>query len=96
MLPFLSLEPPPAKYGLYIFPPLHEGGWWLMAGFFLTASILLWWVRMYRRAIAIGMGTHVRLGLRLGDLALSRARLHPADPDGQLVARRCRSGSSRT
>ena len=59
MLPFLSLEPPPAKYGLYIFPPLREGGWWLMAGFFLTASILLWWVRMYRRAIQIGMGTHV-------------------------------------
>jgi photosynthetic reaction center M subunit len=59
MLPFLALEPPPAKYGLSIFPPLHEGGWWLMAGFFFTASILLWWVRMYRRAIAIGMGTHV-------------------------------------
>ena len=59
MLPFLSLEPPSAKYGLTLFPPLHEGGWWLMAGFFLTASILLWWVRMYRRARAIGMGTHV-------------------------------------
>ena len=67
-----------------ILPPLNEGGWWLMAGFFLTASILLWWVRIYRRARALGMGTHVRLGLRLGDLALPRARLHPADPDGQL------------
>ena len=30
-----------------------------MAGFFLTTSILLWWVRMYRRARALGMGTHV-------------------------------------
>jgi photosynthetic reaction center M subunit len=30
-----------------------------MAGFFLTASLLLWWVRMYRRARALGMGTHV-------------------------------------
>ena len=30
-----------------------------MAGFFLTSSILLWWVRMYRRARALGMGTHV-------------------------------------
>ncbi len=59
MLPFLALEPPPSKYGLYIFPPLHEGGWWLMAGFFLTASILLWWLRMYRRALALGMGTHI-------------------------------------
>ena len=45
--------------GLQLFPPLNEGGWWLMAGFFLTASILLWWVRMYRRARALGMGTHV-------------------------------------
>jgi photosynthetic reaction center M subunit len=59
MLPFLSLDPPPAKYGLSILPPLHEGGWWLMAGFFLTVSVLLWWVRMYRRAIALGMGTHI-------------------------------------
>jgi photosynthetic reaction center M subunit len=58
LLPFLALEPPPAKYGLHI-PPLNEGGWWLMAGFFLTLAILLWWVRMYRRARANGLGTHV-------------------------------------
>jgi photosynthetic reaction center M subunit len=57
-LPWLALEPPAAKYGLSI-PPLNEGGWWLMAGFFLTTSILLWWVRTYRRARALGMGTHV-------------------------------------
>ena len=30
-----------------------------MAGFFLTSSVLLWWLRMYRRARALGMGTHV-------------------------------------
>ena len=30
-----------------------------MAGFFLTTSILLWWVRVYRRARQLGMGTHV-------------------------------------
>ncbi|MEL6061462.1 MULTISPECIES: photosynthetic reaction center subunit M [unclassified Methylobacterium] len=59
LLPFLSLDPPPAKYGLDPFPPLREGGWWLMAGFFLTAAILLWWVKMYRRARALGMGTHI-------------------------------------
>jgi hypothetical protein len=35
-------------------PPLNEGGWWLIAGFFLTASLLLWWARMYRRARALG------------------------------------------
>ncbi len=57
-LPWLALEPPPPEYGLGI-PPLNEGGWWLMAGFFLTTAILLWWVRMYRRARALGMGTHV-------------------------------------
>jgi len=55
---WLSLEPPPAEYGLSI-PPMNEGGWWLLAGFFLTLSILLWWVRMYRRAVQLGMGTHV-------------------------------------
>jgi photosynthetic reaction center M subunit len=30
-----------------------------MAGFFLTSSLILWWIRMYRRAKALGMGTHV-------------------------------------
>ena len=36
---WLSLNPPDAKYGLG-FPPLAEGGWFLMTGFFLTASVL--------------------------------------------------------
>jgi photosynthetic reaction center M subunit len=57
-LPWLALEPPGPEYGLSI-PPLAEGGWWLLAGFFLTTAILLWWVRMYRRARALGMGTHL-------------------------------------
>jgi photosynthetic reaction center M subunit len=57
-LPWLALEPPAPSYGLR-FPPLNEGGWWLVAGFFLTLSILLWWVRTYRRARSLGMGTHV-------------------------------------
>jgi photosynthetic reaction center M subunit len=56
-LPWLALEPPAPEYGLSI-PPMNEGGWWLLAGFFLTASILLWWVRTYRRALDLGMGTH--------------------------------------
>ncbi|MGQ0619260.1 MAG: photosynthetic reaction center subunit M [Panacagrimonas sp.] len=54
---WLALEPPPPSYGLSI-PPLNQGGWWLIAGFFLTASLLLWCLRMYRRAKAHGMGTH--------------------------------------
>jgi photosynthetic reaction center M subunit len=57
-LPWLALEPPPPQYGLHL-PPLRQGGWYLMAGFFLTTSILLWWVRTYRRARALGMGTHL-------------------------------------
>jgi photosynthetic reaction center M subunit len=56
---WLALEPPAAEYGLQILPPLAEGGWWLISGFFLTASILLWWARTYRRAKELGMGTHV-------------------------------------
>ena len=55
---WLALEPPPPDYGLRI-PPLAEGGWWLMAGFFLTVSMLLWWARTYVRARTLGMGTHV-------------------------------------
>jgi photosynthetic reaction center M subunit len=59
LLPWLALEPPGPQYGLRIIPPLAQGGWWLIAGFFWTASALLWWARLYRRARALGMGTHV-------------------------------------
>jgi photosynthetic reaction center M subunit len=55
---WLGLYPPPAKYGLAL-APLDEGGWWQIAGLFLTMSVLLWWVRTYRRARALGLGTHV-------------------------------------
>jgi len=57
-LPWLALEPPAPANGLHI-PRLQDGGWWLLAGLFLTSSVLLWWRRMYRRARALGMGTHV-------------------------------------
>jgi photosynthetic reaction center M subunit len=56
---WLTLDPPSAEYGFSPFVPLDEGGWYIWAGFFLTASILLWWVRTYRRAIQLGLGTHV-------------------------------------
>lgn len=55
---WLALEPPPPGNGLAL-PALNQGGWWLMAGGFLTASLLLWWARTYRRARQLGLGTHV-------------------------------------
>ena len=58
LLPWLALEPPPPSNGL-AFPDLAHGGWWLMTGIFLTSAILLWWLRTYRRAKELGLGTHV-------------------------------------
>ena len=58
-LPWLALSPPGPEYGLQILPPLAQGGWWLIAGFFLTVSVILWAVRTYVRAKALGLGTHV-------------------------------------
>jgi photosynthetic reaction center M subunit len=55
---WLALEPPPPEYGLS-WPPLNQGGWFLICGIFLSASVLLWWARMYRRATQLGLGTHV-------------------------------------
>jgi photosynthetic reaction center M subunit len=57
-LPWLALEPPPPAYGLGL-PPMNQGGWRLLAGFFLTLSIILWWVRIYRRCKAMGLGMHL-------------------------------------
>ena len=56
---WLALEPPAPKWGFSPFVPLAEGGWWILAGAFLTLSVLLWWARTYRRARQLGMGTHV-------------------------------------
>ncbi len=56
---WLALEPPAPKYGLTIMAPLSEGGWWQIAGFFLTSSVLLWWYRTYMLAVRRGMGTHI-------------------------------------
>lgn len=56
---WLALEPPPAKYGLSLVPPLSEGGWYIISSVFLLAAVLLWWARIYVRARALGLGTHV-------------------------------------
>lgn len=57
-LPWLALEPPPPGNGLNI-PPLRQGGWYLLAGLCLTLSVILWWIRTYRRARALKLGTHL-------------------------------------
>ena len=57
-LPWLALEPPKPEYGLR-FPPMTEGGWWLLSGALLTVSMLLWWACTYTRARQLGLGTHV-------------------------------------
>ena len=55
---WFSLDPPSAEWGLR-FPPLAEGGYFLIASFFLLVSVLSWWVRSYMRAQALGLGKHV-------------------------------------
>jgi photosynthetic reaction center M subunit len=55
---WFSLDPPAPEYGLR-FPPLAEGGYWLIASFFLLVNVLAWWVRTWLRAEALGMGKHV-------------------------------------
>jgi photosynthetic reaction center M subunit len=56
---WLSLDPPAPEYGLSLFVPLGEGGWYLISSMFLLIAVLFWWVRCYARAIQLGMGTHV-------------------------------------
>ena len=56
---WLSLNPPGPEYGFSPFVPLEKGGWFIMAGAFLTISVLCWWVRTYMRAKALGMGMHI-------------------------------------
>ena len=55
---YLALEPPAAEYGLSI-PPMGEGGYFLIASFFLLIAVLTWWVRSYQLADRLGMGKHV-------------------------------------
>jgi photosynthetic reaction center M subunit len=55
---WLALEPPAPEYGLSM-PPLNEGGWYIISSFLLLISVMFWWVRSYKRALALGMGTHV-------------------------------------
>ncbi len=55
---WFSLDPPSPGYGLSM-PPMDDGGYFMIASFFLLVSVLAWWVRTYLRAEALGMGKHV-------------------------------------
>jgi hypothetical protein len=82
-LPWLALEPPPPKYGL----AFRRWRRRLVADGRLLphdASILLWWAAHLPPRPRARHGHACRLGLRRGDLALSRAGLHPPAADGQL------------
>jgi photosynthetic reaction center M subunit len=55
---WLSLDAPAPEYGLSM-PPLAEGGYYLIASFFLLVSVISWWIRTYVLADQLGMGKHV-------------------------------------
>lgn len=55
---WLALEPPSPEYGLR-FPPLNDGGWYLIASFFLLFSVMAWWYRSWQLAAEQKMGKHI-------------------------------------
>ena len=55
---WLALEPPSPEYGLQM-PPLDEGGWYIIASFFLLVSVMTWLLRSYLLAAEHKMGKHV-------------------------------------
>ncbi len=55
---WLALEPPSPEYGLTM-PPLNDGGWYIIASFFLLVSVMSWWIRSYELARMHKMGKHV-------------------------------------
>jgi photosynthetic reaction center M subunit len=55
---WLALEPPSPEYGLSI-PPLNDGGWYIVASFFLLFSVMAWWYRSWQLAAEQKMGKHV-------------------------------------
>jgi photosynthetic reaction center M subunit len=58
----LQIDPPNSANGIWGFPALEQGGWWLAATFFLTLSIIFWWIRLYNRARATGVKPYLAYG----------------------------------
>ena len=59
---WLALEPPGPEWGLRM-PPLNDGGWYIIASFFLLVSVSTWWLRTYLLAQQHKMGKHVAWAL---------------------------------
>jgi photosynthetic reaction center M subunit len=55
---WLALEPPGPEHGLS-FPPLNDGGWYIISSFFLLVSVMSWWLRTYLLAVQHQMGKHI-------------------------------------
>ena len=55
---WLALEPPSPEYGLSM-PPLNDGGWYIIASFFLLFSVMAWWYRAWQLAAEQKLGKHV-------------------------------------
>lgn len=58
---WLALEPPSPEYGLTM-PPLNDGGWYIIASFFLLVSVMTWLLRAYLLAEQHKMGKHIFWG----------------------------------
>ncbi len=55
---WLALEPPGPEHGLSI-PPLNDGGWFIIASFFLLVSVMTWLARTWILAANHKMGKHI-------------------------------------
>lgn len=57
----LALYPPAMSYGLG-WAPWNEGGAWIMATGLINVAVVAWWLRVYLRARAAGLSTHLAWG----------------------------------
>ncbi|NJL54319.1 photosynthetic reaction center subunit M [bacterium] len=58
----LTLDPPPAEFGLGFGADWHGGSAWIFATFLLHVSVLAWLMRIWRRARTAGLGSHLFWG----------------------------------
>jgi photosynthetic reaction center L subunit len=64
----LSVNPPPAKYGLKL-APLHDGGIWQIVTICATGAFISWALREVEICRKLGMGYHVPFAFSIAILA---------------------------